>query len=104
MNQCLVIPDEKGFVTLYKRVNKIDDTTFKSCYDASFVYKIGEYATVDDADTSNASCSSGIHVSHPNYWSEGDALIACQVHIDDIITIQAGKVRCKRVKVLSEVK
>jgi len=32
-----------------------------------------------------------IHCSHANYWEKGDILIAVEVHVDDIITVQEGK-------------
>ena len=52
----------------------------------------------------NNSCSSGIHVSTPFYWEEGDTLIAVEVNLKDIITCLNGKIRCKKVKVIEKIK
>ena len=40
----------------------------------------------------------------PDYWIEGDTLIAVEVNVDDIITCQEGKLRVKKVKTLGEIK
>ena len=49
------------------------------------------------------SCGSGIHVSTPFYWNNGDTLIACEVKLEDIITCLEGKIRCTKVKVIGEI-
>ena len=51
-----------------------------------------------------ASCSSGLHASTPFYTTEGDTLIAVKVELADVITCQEGKVRCKALTVIGEVK
>ena len=92
-----------GEFTLYKRVNKVSDGVYTSCYDSAFVYKTGETASVDEASTDiKASCSTGIHASRADYWNEGDTLIALKVKLSDIITCLEGKVRAKRVFVIGE--
>lgn len=98
-----IFPDERGNYILYKRVNKTGNKYF-SCYDPSFEYKIGEIVKVEKPDLSNKSCASGIHLSHPDYWNKGNVLLQCEVNISDIITCQEGKVRCKKCKVIGEVK
>jgi hypothetical protein len=97
-------PKTKKYL-LFKRVNKISEGVYASCYDSSFIYKDGETVSIDDPDMDRTvSCSSGIHVSTPYYWTEGNTLIAVEVHENDIITCQAGKLRCKKVEVIGEVK
>ncbi len=91
-------------VILYKRVNKISTGKYTSCYDTTFIYEDKKVAEVENADLSDTSCSTGIHLSNATYWNEGDTLIACRVKEEDIITIQQGKVRVKKCLVLGEVK
>ena len=88
---------------LYKRVNKISKGKYSSCYDKNFIYQTGKISKVNNPDLTNASCATGIHLSTALYWNEGDTLIACEVKKEDIITVQAGKVRVKKCKVLGEV-
>ena len=89
-------------VIAYKRVRK----NLTSIYDPKFQYKVGEIAEVTDYDESNESCSSGLHFSAANYdyidnipISDTYMLIA-EIDLDDIITVQQGKIRCKRAKIL----
>jgi len=93
----------KNKVILYKRVNKISERKYASCYDSNFIYEDGKIVTVKNPDLSNNSCSTGIHLSTSSYWNQGDTLIACEVNKDDVITIQQGKVRCKKCKVIGEI-
>ena len=96
-------PDKNGYYIFYKKVYKRSKHTFRSCHDPSFIYRIGRVSEVLKYDKSHTSCSTGLHVSTPFYWHEGDTIIECLVHIDDIITIAEGKIRCKKLKVLREV-
>jgi hypothetical protein len=90
---------------LFKRVNKMGDGTYASCYDKKFIYRDGEEKSVPDPDMHRGvSCGSGIHVSTPHYCKDGNTLIAVEVHEDDIITCQQGKLRCRKVKVVGEIK
>jgi hypothetical protein len=98
-----VIPNSKGKIILYKKVNKIGKKYF-SIYDSNFEYKIREIASVKDYENSDKSCAKGIHLSNPLYYEKGNCLLECEVDFKDIITIQEGKVRCKKCKVLREVK
>lgn len=92
-------------VILYKRVNKIREGKYRSVYDPNFIYEDGKIAIAEDVDEDKTvSCGGGLHVSTVNYWNEGDTLIACLVKKEDVITIQNGKVRCRKLKVLGEVK
>ena len=90
-------------VILYKRVNKISKGKYSSCHDRNFVYEDGKVAIAKNPDISDASCASGLHLSLALYWELGDTLIACEVKEEDVITIQQGKVRCKKCKVIGEV-
>ena len=92
-----------GTYRLYKRVNKKSQGIYQSVYDANFIYKDGEIASVERCDEDKSvSCGSGIHVSTPFYCDNGDTLIAVDVHIDDVITCQTGKLRCRKVTVIGE--
>ena len=91
-------------IYLHKRVNKTNNPNiFTSCYDETFKYEIGKTAKVKNYDTSDASCSSGLHCGTALYWDKGDTLIEVEVNLKDIITIQQGKVRCKALKVMGVV-
>ena len=90
-----------GEVIAYKQVNK----NLSSFYDDSFIYKVGEWAEVTDYDTSSASCASGLHFSNPNYWNtyeriESSTFLIAKIKLEDIITVQKGKIRCKRAFIL----
>lgn len=90
-------------VIAYKQVRK-DLTSF---YDNSFQYKIGEFVEVEDYDTSNKSCTTGLHFSNSNYWNsfeniQDSTFIAAEISLDDIITVQEGKIRCKRAFILGQ--
>lgn len=91
-----------GKVVLAKRVKKIGVGTYASLYDEGFIYRDGRVAKVEDPDLSKRSCSSGLHLSNPLYWDRGDTLIACEVDLEDIITVQEGKVRVSKCLVLGE--
>jgi len=87
-------------VILYKYLNKY----FTFSYDNSFKYPKKGEVSVDEYDTSiQASCASGLHFADPCYWS-GDVLIAAEIDLNDIITVQEGKVRVKKANILGEVK
>jgi hypothetical protein len=95
-----------GKYLLYKRVNSVPASAeaWASNHDRSFVYEKGAVAVVDDADEDRTeSCSKGIHVSTPFYWSRGDTLIAVEVAVEDIITCLEGKLRVRRARVLGQV-
>lgn len=89
-------------IVLYKKVWKTKDkNVFVSCYDRNFKYVIGEISEVKDFDKDIfQSCAEGLHFSDPEYWHKGDSLLACEIDIDDIITVLGGEVRCKKCLVL----
>ena len=97
-----VVPSKK--ILLYKRVYKIKKGKYRSCYDEKFIYEDKKIIKVKNYDKSDKSCAEGIHLSTPLYWDQGDTLIQCEVDFKDIITIQEGKVRCKKCKVIGEIK
>lgn len=103
--QCNLIP-ENGKVIAYKLVHK----TLCSLYDKSFVYKIGEFAVCENPKEDNSSCSPGLHFSNLTYWDNEcaesfDDLVYLKAEIDlqDIITIQHGKIRCRKARILSKI-
>ena len=87
-------------VIAYKQVNK-DMTSF---YDENFKYEVGKVIEVENADISNRSCASGLHFSNMNYWNLAEGgntgYLMAEIDINDIITVQQGKIRCKRAKIL----
>ncbi len=97
-----IYPNENKKYILYKKVHKIGVRYF-SLYDPNFEYKIGKIAEVESPELSDASCSSGLHLSHPDFFKEGDALLQCEVALEDIITCQEGKIRCKKCRVIQEI-
>ena len=83
----------------YKHVRE----DLSSLHDPDFKHTVGEYVTVDKFDTDQTkSCSSGLHVSNAQYWNsnKGQKILFCRVHIDDILAVQEGKIRCKRLFVI----
>lgn len=88
-----------GKVTAFKEVRS--DLT--SQYDICFQYKVGEFAEVDDFDPSNTSCASGLHFSNGTYWDgniPGSTYLIAEIFLEDIITVQSGKIRCKRAYII----
>lgn len=95
----------KGFYYLYKRVVKVSNSKYKACYDGKTIYEDGKVTRIEDFDPDiKVSCSRGIHASTPFYYTQGDTLIAVKVKVSDIITCQEGKVRCKAVTTIGEIK
>jgi len=93
-----------GVVRLYKRVRKVSDGRYRSLHDKGFLYTDGEVAEADRPDEDESvSCGRGLHVSHPHYWTNGDTLIACDIEVSDIIAIQEGKCRVRKLLVIGEV-
>ena len=95
----------KNKVVAYKIVNR----NLTSLFDKNFVYKIGEIAEVKNPDESNASCASGLHFSNLTYWDDNvqkyknKTYLVAEIDVEDIITIQQGKIRCKKAKILDKV-
>ena len=93
---------QKDYVIAYKQVHK--DLT--SLYDKTFQYKIGEWAEVEEPEISSRACASGLHFSNVNYWDmmgRGDiTYLMAKIMLDDIITVQQGKIRCKRAFILDK--
>lgn len=92
-------------VIAYKIVNR----NLTSLYDKNFIYKIGEIAEVENPDESNESCASGLHFSNLTYWDhnvqgyKNKVYLVAEIDIEDIITIQQGKIRCKKAKILDKI-
>ena len=88
-------------VIAYKQVNK-DLTSF---YDDKFKYEVGKVIEVENADMTNKSCSSGLHFSNMNYWNKNKDIVnstflMAEIDIKDVITVQSGKIRCSKAKIL----
>ena len=87
-------------VIAYKIVNR--DLT--SIYDPDFRYVVGTVAEVKYPDTNNVSCARGLHFSNINYWDKykkDTTFLLAEINLEDIITVQDGKIRVKRAKILS---
>lgn len=93
-----------GKVIAYKQVKK---GTLDSFYDLCFYYEVGKWAVASNPDESNASCAKGLHFSNANYWNcrenilDSTFLIA-EIRLEDIITVQGGKIRCRRAFILGK--
>jgi len=90
-----------GKVILYKQVRK----DLRSFFDWRFIYTVGAEAEALQVIMNHKACASGLHASHANYWNEAQeprtsTFLAIEVALEDIITIQAGKVRFKKGVVL----
>lgn len=103
--QCNLIP-ENDKVIAYKIVNK----NLSSLYDENFIYKIGETVICENPREDNSSCSAGLHFSNPTYWDNNceklpDEVVylKAEIALEDIITIQEGKIRCRKAKILSKI-
>ena len=88
-------------VIAYKQVQK----NLCSFYDVDFKYMVGEVIEAPGAELSNQSCAAGLHFSNMNYWNTCDNIntstfLMAEIDLDDIITVQQGKIRCKRAKIL----
>ena len=88
-------------VIAYKQVNK-DLTSF---YDYKFKYEVGKVGKVGNPDMSKESCASGLHFSNMNYWNKNkdilnSTFLMAEIDIKDVITVQEGKIRCKKAKIL----
>ncbi len=77
---------------------------FTSFYDVNFKYKVGEVVEVKDCKLSNESCAAGLHFSNLTYWErviDGNFIcLEAEIDLDDVITVQEGKIRCKKAKIL----
>ncbi len=98
----VVLNDNK--VILYKKVWKTDDeSVFKSDYHRNFLYKIGKISRAQNVNEDILEhCARGLYftsLEFVNYYS-GDTILECEVDVDDIVTVQDGKVRARKCKVL----
>lgn len=77
---------------------------FTSFYDVDFKYKVGEVAEVNNYESSNESCAAGLHFSNLTYWEtaiNGNFIcLEAEIDLDDVITVQEGKIRCKKARIL----
>lgn len=90
-----------GKVIAYKQVRK-DMTSF---HDGDFKYEVGKVVEAENIEESNKSCTGGLHFSNANCWNkEEDVLesifLMAEIQLEDIITVQEGKIRCRKAKIL----
>jgi len=90
-----------GQVIAYKQVRK-DLTSF---HDPFFQYKVGEWAVVPNAEESTRSCASGLHFANAGYWNDNkdvtdSTFLIARINLEDIITVQCGKIRCRKAFIL----
>ena len=88
-------------IIAYKQVDK----NMCSFYNKNFKYKVGEIIEVEDYDDTHESCAKGLHFSNANYWNNvkkvsNSIFLIAEIHLNDIITIQRGKIRCKKATIL----
>lgn len=102
--QCNLMLDN-GKVIAYKIVNK----NLSSLYDENFIYKVGETAICENPREDDSSCSEGLHFSYLTYWDnrcdeglEDLVYLRAEINLEDIITVQEGKLRCRKAKILSK--
>lgn len=88
---------------------KIVKPNLSSAYDENFKYKIGEWVEAENVDESNRSCSAGLHFSNATYWDshffkfEGKPVyLIARINLKDIITVQEGKIRCRKAFILGK--
>lgn len=89
----------EGHVYGFKHVRE----DLSSMYDPKFKYKVGEYAWEQNYDSDpSVPCTNGLHVSNATYWEnrDGKKVIMVRVALDDIIAVQKGKIRCKKLFVI----
>ena len=97
------LPVEDDYVIAYKLVNK----NLSSFYDEDFFYRVGEIIEEENAEISDKSCASGLHFSNLTYWDNSaddyfnNLYIKAKIKLEDIITVQEGKIRCRKAEILS---
>lgn len=88
-----------GKIVAYKEVNK----DLSSAYDASFKYEVGKTAIAKNVEENNESCAGGLHFSNMNYWNgkiDNSVYLQAEILLEDVITAQEGKIRCRKAKIL----
>jgi hypothetical protein len=91
-----------GKVIAYKQIRK-DRSSF---YDPYFVYPEAGKIVEVWVEGSDESCAPGLHFSHANYWNNNEdpyesLTVAAEITLEDIVTVQNGKIRCRKAKMLS---
>lgn len=82
---------------------KLVKPNFASFYDKNFKYEVGKVAEVENCDMTTKSCAAGLHFSNLTYWEKDVEEFICleaEIDLDDVITVQEGKIRCKRARIL----
>lgn len=85
-----------GNFLAYKGVTSTDDPkVFRACHDASFLYKLGEYATLPreqcTVDVHN-SCGPGLHVGGFGHATGyGNTILDCEVDPTDVVSVPSSE-------------
>ena len=90
---------ESNYIYCYKHVR----ANLSSLHDSNYIYKMNDWNHAENSnEDSKVSCGSGLHVSHKHYWNgnSGKKVLFCKVHLDDILAVQEGKIRCRKLFVL----
>lgn len=96
-----------GEVIAYKIVN----SDLSSFHDNNFKYKIEEWVEAEEAEESNRNCAPGLHFANAVYWDTHCRLyykntrlvyLAAKIKLEDIITVQEGKIRCRKAFILGK--
>lgn len=90
-----------GKVVAYKQIKN----NRSSFHDKTFFYPETGIVEAENPDESHHSCTSGLHFSNANYWNleedPYDSLtIVAEILLEDIITVQNGKIRCRKANVI----
>lgn len=91
-----------GEIIVYKKVNK-DLTSF---WDPNFKYEVGKWIECEDVEESNRACTTGLHFSNATLFDDGykspldSTYLIAKVRLEDIITVQSQKIRCRRAFIL----
>jgi carbonic anhydrase/acetyltransferase-like protein (isoleucine patch superfamily) len=100
----LGVSPQNNKIVLYKKVWKTDNPdVFKSDYRRNFLYKIGKISRVRNVDEDIFNiCTRGLHFTSLEFVNNygGDTILECEVKVHDIVTVQDGKVRARKCKVL----
>lgn len=103
--QCNLMPEDEKVIA-YKLVRK----NLCSLYDKNFIYRVGETAVCKNPKEDNSSCSPGLHFSNLTYWDNkcreclNDLVyLKAEIDLQDIITVQEGKIRCRKARILSKI-
>lgn len=88
-------------IIAYKLVKK----NLFSIFDKTFKYNIGKVSIAKEIEYSNRSCVGGLHFYNMNFTNkdiEDFTILIAEINLEDIITVQRGKIRCKKALILGK--